>query len=79
MSYPDFEDWRRDSRVFDGMAAAFATATISLGRDGAVPDAQPGEPATFSAWSLVISPSTRITVPLSSKTRVVVARRRVEL
>ena len=39
VSYPDFEDFRRDSRVFDGMAAAFATAgTISLGRDGAVPE-----------------------------------------
>ena len=23
VSYPDFEDWRRDARVFDGMAAAF--------------------------------------------------------
>src|SRR5262249_41016776 len=39
VSYPDFEDFRRDSRVFEGMAAAFATAgTISLGRDGAVPE-----------------------------------------
>jgi putative ABC transport system permease protein len=39
VSYPDFEDFRRDSRLFDGMAAAFATAgTISLGRDGAVPE-----------------------------------------
>ena len=38
VSYPDFEDFRRDSRVFDGIAAAFATGTISLGRDGAVPE-----------------------------------------
>jgi putative ABC transport system permease protein len=38
VSYPDFEDWRRNARVFDGMAAAFATGTISLGRDGAVPE-----------------------------------------
>jgi putative ABC transport system permease protein len=38
VSYPDFEDWRRDARVFDGMAAAFAEGTISLGRDGAVPE-----------------------------------------
>ncbi len=38
VSYPDFEDWRRDSRVFDGMAAAFTSGTISLGRDGAVPE-----------------------------------------
>jgi putative ABC transport system permease protein len=38
VSYADFEDFRRDSRVFDGMAAAFATGTISLGRDGAVPE-----------------------------------------
>src|SRR5262245_58185623 len=33
VSYPDFEDWRRDARVFDGRAAAFTAGTISLGRD----------------------------------------------
>ena len=38
VSYPDFEDWRRDAQVFDGMAAAFDIGTISLGRDGAVPE-----------------------------------------
>jgi predicted permease len=38
VSYPDFEDWRRDARVFDGRAAAFTAGTISLGRDGAVPE-----------------------------------------
>ena len=38
MSYPDFEDMRRDARVFEGMAAAFANGTISLGRDGAAPE-----------------------------------------
>src|SRR5580704_6389310 len=38
VSYPDFEDFRRDSRVFDGRAAAFAGGTISLGRDGAAPE-----------------------------------------
>ena len=39
VSYPDFEEFRRDSRVFDGMSAAFAMAgAISLGRDGAVPE-----------------------------------------
>ena len=38
VSYPDFEDWRRDARVFDGPTAAFAIGTISLGRDGAVPE-----------------------------------------
>lgn len=38
VSYPDFEDWRRDARVFDGMAAAFTSGTISLGRDGALPE-----------------------------------------
>jgi putative ABC transport system permease protein len=38
VSYPDFEDFRRDSRVFDGRAAAFAISTISLGQDGAVPE-----------------------------------------
>lgn len=38
VSYPDFEDWRRDARVFDGPTAAFAIGTLSLGRDGAVPE-----------------------------------------
>jgi putative ABC transport system permease protein len=38
VSYPDFQDFRRDSRVFDGKAAAFAISTISLGRDGGVPE-----------------------------------------
>ena len=38
VSYPDFEDWRRDARVFDGRAAAFTAGTISLGRDGRVPE-----------------------------------------
>jgi putative ABC transport system permease protein len=39
VSYPDFEEFRRNARVFDGTAAAFATGgTISLGRDGAVPE-----------------------------------------
>ena len=38
LSYPDFEDWRRDARVFDGPSAAFAIGTISLGRDGAAPE-----------------------------------------
>src|SRR6185369_17586097 len=32
------EDWRRDARVFDGNAAAFSSGTMSLGRDGAVPE-----------------------------------------
>src|SRR5579871_1990351 len=30
VSYPDFEDLRRDSRVFEGQAAVFGNATISL-------------------------------------------------
>ena len=38
LSYPDFEDWRRDARVFDGPSAAFAIGGISLGRDGAAPE-----------------------------------------
>jgi putative ABC transport system permease protein len=38
VSYPDFEDVRREARVFDGRAAAFAISTIGLGRDGAVPE-----------------------------------------
>jgi predicted permease len=38
VSYPDYEDWRRDARVFDGPTAAFGIGTISLGRDGAPPE-----------------------------------------
>src|SRR5262245_38028476 len=38
VSYPDFEDWRRDAPLFHGNAAAFGSGTISLGRDGAVPE-----------------------------------------
>ena len=38
VSYPDFEDWRRDARVFDGRAAAFTSGTVSLSRDGALPE-----------------------------------------
>src|SRR5262245_55100484 len=38
VSYPDFEDWRRNARVFDGKAAVFTSGTISLGRDGATPE-----------------------------------------
>ena len=38
VSYPEFEDFRRDAHVFDGRAAAFAGGTISLGRDGALPE-----------------------------------------
>lgn len=38
VSYPDFDDWRRDARLFDGPAAAFGIGTISLGRDGAPPE-----------------------------------------
>ncbi len=51
VSYPDFEDWRRDARVFDGPTAAFAITTISLGRDGATPEQFDGlyvSAATFS-------------------------------
>src|ERR1700720_4217284 len=38
LSFADYQDWRRDARVFDGPSAAFAIATISLGRDGAPPE-----------------------------------------
>jgi putative ABC transport system permease protein len=38
VSYPEFEDFRREARVFDGTPAAFAGGTISLGRDGALPE-----------------------------------------
>ncbi|HMB80418.1 MAG TPA: ABC transporter permease, partial [Vicinamibacterales bacterium] len=38
LSFADYEDWRRDARVFDGPSAAFAIGTISLGRDGAAPE-----------------------------------------
>jgi predicted permease len=38
LSFADYQDWRRDARVFDGASAAFAIGTISLGRDGAAPE-----------------------------------------
>lgn len=38
LSFADYQDWRRDGRVFDGPSAAFAIGTISLGRDGAPPE-----------------------------------------
>src|SRR3954465_13877913 len=38
LSFADYQDWRRDARVFDGLSAAFAIGTISLGRDGAAPE-----------------------------------------
>jgi len=38
LSFADYQDWRRDARVFDGPAAGFGIATISLGRDGAPPE-----------------------------------------
>jgi len=34
LSFADYQDWRRDARVFDGPAAGFAIATISLGHNG---------------------------------------------
>jgi putative ABC transport system permease protein len=38
LSFADYQDWRRDARVFDGPSAAFAIGAISLGRDGATPE-----------------------------------------
>jgi putative ABC transport system permease protein len=38
LSFADYQDWRRDQRVFDGPPAAFAIGAISLGRDGAAPE-----------------------------------------
>jgi putative ABC transport system permease protein len=38
LSFADYQDWRRDARVFDGPSAAFAISAISLGRDGAAPE-----------------------------------------
>jgi putative ABC transport system permease protein len=37
VSYPDFEDWRQNARVFDNVGM-FAGGAISLGRDGAAPE-----------------------------------------
>jgi putative ABC transport system permease protein len=51
LSFADYQDWRRDARVFEGPAAGFAIATISLGRDGAAPEQFEGlyvSAATFS-------------------------------
>jgi putative ABC transport system permease protein len=51
VSYPDFEDWRREAHVFNGPAAAFAITTFSLGRDGGAAEQFDGlyvSAATFS-------------------------------
>jgi putative ABC transport system permease protein len=38
LSFADYQDWRRDEQVFDGPPAAFAIGTVSLGRDGGLPE-----------------------------------------
>jgi putative ABC transport system permease protein len=38
VSFADYQDWRRNARVFAGPSAAFGIGTISLGRDGALPE-----------------------------------------
>jgi putative ABC transport system permease protein len=38
LSFADYQDWRREARVFDGPTAAFAIGAISLGRDGTPPE-----------------------------------------
>ena len=38
LSFADYQDWRRDARVFNGPTAAFAIGAISLGRDGTPPE-----------------------------------------
>ena len=35
LSFADYQDWRRDARVFDGPTEAFAIATLSRGGEGA--------------------------------------------
>lgn len=41
LSYPDFQDWRRDSRSFD-MLAAFAVRRIAVGEPGRAPEGVSG-------------------------------------
>ena len=53
VSYPDFEDWRRDARAFDGPTAAFGIGTISLGRDGAPPEQFEGLYASADTFSVL--------------------------
>src|SRR5262249_51936600 len=52
VSFPDFEDWRR-APVFDGTPALFATGTISLGRDGAIPEQVEGLYVSADAFTVL--------------------------
>jgi putative ABC transport system permease protein len=53
VSYPDFEDWRRQARVFDGMPAVLTLGTISLGGDGAVPEQFDGLYVSASTFAVL--------------------------
>jgi putative ABC transport system permease protein len=53
VSYPEFEDFRREAHVFDGPLAAFAGGTISLGRDGALPEQFDGLYVSADTFSVI--------------------------
>jgi predicted permease len=53
LSFADYQDWRRDARVFDGSPAAFAIGTISLGRDGAAPEQFDGLYVSVDTFSVL--------------------------
>jgi putative ABC transport system permease protein len=53
LSFADYQDWRRDARVFDGPSAAFAIGAISLGRDGTPPEQFEGLYVSVDTFSVL--------------------------
>ncbi len=58
VSFADYQDWRRDTRAFEGPTAAFGIATISLGRDGTAPEQFDGLYVSSGTFSVLgVKPS----------------------
>jgi len=53
LSFADYQDWRREARVFDGPSAAFGIGTISLGRDGTAPEQLDGLYVSADTFSVL--------------------------
>ena len=52
LSYPDFVDWKRSSRMFDGLAA-FQTANVNVGDDQIAPERFLGSSISANTFSLL--------------------------
>src|ERR1051325_8552510 len=49
-SYPDYQDYREQSRSFEGMAAATGSREVSLAREGGEPELVRGELVTGNSF-----------------------------